>query len=49
MSLYELISTMQALKRITDNKPKAMTVEELAGTKSWIETMTANDPRVKLH
>ncbi len=49
MSLYEIMSTLQAVVRRRKNQPVAATPEQMAGARKALEELTANDPSVRLN
>jgi hypothetical protein len=49
MSLYEVMSTVDAVVRRQKKPPVAATPEQMAATRTMLERMTASDPSVRLH
>jgi hypothetical protein len=49
MSLYEIMSTLQAVVRRRKSQPVAATPEQMASARKALADLTANDPSVRLH
>ncbi len=48
MSLYEIMSLWQGLRKIDKNIPTSATPAEMAETRRRLMELTANDPSVRL-